>query len=62
MATTNTIKKDKNRQKHAAIMEENIPEVSLDDLSKEALDTAKNMIAEELKSIIQEKGGGGQPR
>ena len=43
-------------------MEENIPEVSLDDLSKEALDTAKNMIAEELKSIIQEKGGGGQPR
>ena len=54
-------KKDKNRQKHAAIMEENIPEVSLDDLPKEALDTAKNMIAEELKIIIQEKGGGGQP-
>jgi hypothetical protein len=56
-------KKDKNRQKHAAITEENIPEVSLDDLPKEALDTAKNMIAEELeRSIIQEKGGGGQPR
>ena len=48
-------KKDKKKRKHAAIMKENIPEVSLDYFPEEALDTAKNILAEEFKSIIQEK-------
>jgi len=48
-------KKDKKKRKHAAMMEENIPEVSLDYFPEEALDTAKNILAEEFKSIIQEK-------
>ena len=56
-------KKDKNRQKHEAIMEEDIPEVSLDDLPKEALakedvemtDAVKDSTTEEKKEEEEDK-------
>ena len=48
-------KKDKKDKKRKHAMMENLPEVTLDYFPEEALEVAKNMLAEEYKGVIQEK-------
>ncbi len=47
-------KKDKKKRKHQQLMED-IPEVLLDYFPEEALENAKQLLAEEFKGVVQEK-------